>query len=205
MAVNPPTPGAYVPPHISASRNDPTIEMRYTKDQLLDLYKRQRDAGDLGSNLTDLYVGESDVVTNGNGSAKWGRRDEIDDLAAELCWERQGNTQILGILEMTEEEREVGSSVCMESELLLTSSPVVHELSKLSTKGTGSHSQGQLWASRGWVDSKILYISWTERIRVAIASYYAVRKSPSGKQRVLPVSERHQCIYVWRQHQGDSG
>jgi len=109
MLANPPTPGsgAYVPPHISASRNGTVSDMRYSKDQLLDLYRQQRDAGELNTHISDLYIGEGDALVNGASTAKWGRRDESDDMAESICWDKQGNILPMGLMDMTDDEREV--------------------------------------------------------------------------------------------------
>lgn len=89
--------------------------MRYTRDQLLDIFKQQRDAGDLNSNIAELYVGEGDALVNGASAGKWGRREESDDMAETICWEKLGSVHPLGLVDMTEEEREVfGCCVIME-------------------------------------------------------------------------------------------
>jgi len=83
------------------------VDTRYSKDQLLDIFRQQRDAGELDTNLSDLYVGEGEALINGASTAKWGRRDENDDMAENVCWEKQGSILPLGLVDMTEDEREV--------------------------------------------------------------------------------------------------
>jgi len=106
----PPTPsiGAYVPPHIS--RHNTILETRYSRNQLLDLFKEQRDAGALEGDLSELYVGE-DAGTNGSdagGGPKWGRHEPKENgVGPDICWDRGGGIEPLGIMEMSEAEKEV--------------------------------------------------------------------------------------------------
>lgn len=106
----PPTPsiGAYVPPHIS--RHNTILETRYSRSQLLDLFKEQRDAGDLETDLSELYVGESDAShgSNGNEGGKWGRHEPKENgVGPDICWDRGGGIEPLGLMDMTDAEKEV--------------------------------------------------------------------------------------------------
>ena len=103
-------PARYVPPH----RNGTVTEARYTKDQLLDLYKTQSEhGGSQRDSLTSLYVGgwgpnmENGPATPGG----WNRRDVLSGehaLTSDLCWEGDGSVVPLGLLDLAEEEKEVG-------------------------------------------------------------------------------------------------
>ena len=98
----------YVPPH----RNGTLTDTRYSRDQLLDLYKAQQSSdGGLRDGLPTLYVGgwQPDLA-NGVSSSSWGRSEHDRDTqsAVNACWEADGNIEPLGLLEMTNEEREVG-------------------------------------------------------------------------------------------------
>ena len=98
----------YVPPH----RNGTLTDTRYSKEQLLDLYKIQINSeGGLRDGLSNLYVGGwQPELTNGSGSASWGRSEHSRDSqpAPDICWDRDGSVEPLGLLDMDEEEREVG-------------------------------------------------------------------------------------------------
>ncbi len=100
-------PPRYVPPH----RNGAFPDARYSKDQLLDLYRTQQSAeGGLQEGLHELYVGGwQPDGTNGSGSASWGRSENIRDSqpGPDLCWDRDGSVEPLGLSEMDHEEREV--------------------------------------------------------------------------------------------------
>lgn len=53
--------GTYVPPHITASRNaNSASELRYSREQLLDLFRNQSGNDELEDDLSDLFVGDWD-------------------------------------------------------------------------------------------------------------------------------------------------
>ena len=88
------------------------MEGRYSRSQLLDLFKQQRGMGDLEGDLAELYVGEGDVgVSNGStqGMSKWARREEAKENGngPDICWDRGGGIEPLGLTDLTEEEKEV--------------------------------------------------------------------------------------------------
>jgi PERQ amino acid-rich with GYF domain-containing protein len=90
------------------------METRYSREQLLDLFRNQRDAGNLDGDLAELYVGEGENgVTNGGGGAKWARREDSKEngVGVDICWDRGGGIEPLGLVEMTDEEREVCSDL----------------------------------------------------------------------------------------------
>ena len=108
--------GLYVPPHMNANyqinqssfaRNGDPTEARYSKEQLLDIFKAQ---GSSGPSIADLFVdGWSPATVNGSGSGGWGKRDEYKDAptAADVCWDHEGSTHPLSLIEMSEEEKQV--------------------------------------------------------------------------------------------------
>ena len=104
-------PPRYVPPH----RNGTLTDTRYSKDQLLDLYKAQQisDAG-LRDGLPNLFIGgwQPDIA-NGVPSASWGRSEQNRDaqLGPDICWDKNGTNEPLGLADMDEEEREVGFAI----------------------------------------------------------------------------------------------
>ncbi|THX55352.1 hypothetical protein D6D06_04937 [Aureobasidium pullulans] len=105
-------PAVYVPPH----RNGPThSDTRYSKNQLLDLYHKQNVEGSLDDSLSLLFVsGWEPTQTNGVSLGGWGRRDEQakDHVPGpEVCWEKDGSTGPLGLVDMNDEEKEHFSSV----------------------------------------------------------------------------------------------
>ena len=81
---------------------------RYSKDQLLDLYREQKKNGFDNLNVEDLFVDDWRPAVNGTNGGGWGRRDDHKDVTgSELCWDHHGSVQPLAMLEMTEEEKEV--------------------------------------------------------------------------------------------------
>ncbi|KAL9099059.1 MAG: hypothetical protein Q9163_005388 [Psora crenata] len=113
--INPPTSAGavYVPPHLNSNyhsgfgRNGATAETRYSKDQLLDLFRAQQDKA--SPNLDDLFVdGWKPPGVNGTGSRGWIKNDEHKEVSGpEICWDHGGNVQPLSLLPMSEEERDV--------------------------------------------------------------------------------------------------
>ncbi|KAK4541649.1 hypothetical protein LTR36_007793 [Oleoguttula mirabilis] len=103
-------PPRYVPPHRNGTHND----MRYSKDQLLDAFRAQQTAeGALHDGLMGLYVGGwQPDNTNGAASAGWGRAEHSRDAqpAPDVCWDRDGAIEPLGLAELDEEERELFST-----------------------------------------------------------------------------------------------
>lgn len=101
----------YVPPH----RNGTMTDTRYSKEQLLDLYKIQLNSdGGLRDGLPNLYVGGwQPELTNGSGSASWGRSEHNRDSqpAPDICWDKDGSAEPLGLVDMDDEEREVGLGI----------------------------------------------------------------------------------------------
>lgn len=84
--------------------------MRYSRVQLLDLFRDQKETSDLGEGLFDLYVGETDPSANGVPTSRWARREEHKHEVAtgpEACWDRGGGIEPTGLLDLTAEEKEV--------------------------------------------------------------------------------------------------
>lgn len=107
-------PGTYVPPHHyqnSSARNGSVAESRFSKEQLLGLYKSQKDAGDLGKNVADLFVGGWTPGGLGLGSGPtWNKREDNakeNGPNVDICWEAGGDVVPLGLTELTEQEKEV--------------------------------------------------------------------------------------------------
>lgn len=109
----------YVPPHLntnyqsSYNRNGPSTECRYSKDQLLDLFRTQDKIGFPSTNVNDLFVdGWSPGAVNGTGNGGWGKRDDNKEAAGpEICWDHEGSVNPIAMLEMSEEEKEVYRTV----------------------------------------------------------------------------------------------
>ncbi len=106
--------GVYVPPHMNSSyqtsftRGAPS-ETRYSKDQLLDLFRAQRE-GPTSAHVSDLYVdGWHPSSANGMTNGGWSRKDELKEgsAASEMCWDHEGKVQPLALSDMTEQEKEV--------------------------------------------------------------------------------------------------
>jgi PERQ amino acid-rich with GYF domain-containing protein len=104
-----------VPPHLSSNyssnslRNGTVSEGRYSKDQMLGLYKEQRDGGNWGQNISEAFMGTWDPHNPSAGSnGTWGKKDEKEGASGpEICWIHGGNIDPLGLIDMDDEERDV--------------------------------------------------------------------------------------------------
>ncbi|KAI9706969.1 MAG: hypothetical protein M1820_004556 [Bogoriella megaspora] len=101
----------YIPPHIANRNGAPPVEIRYSKDQLLDLLRQQQEAVQHAQDISALFVGgwegrdpnginntESDGAPNGSAQG------------VDICWQRTGGIKPLGLSEMTDEEKEFFST-----------------------------------------------------------------------------------------------
>ncbi|KAL8711887.1 MAG: hypothetical protein Q9220_003831 [cf. Caloplaca sp. 1 TL-2023] len=87
-------------------------ENRYSKDQLLDLFRAQAKVGSSSASISDLFVdGWNPASTNGTSNGGWSRKDEFKDgtIGPEICWDYSGNVQPLALVDMTEQEKEAFS------------------------------------------------------------------------------------------------
>lgn len=118
-----PTVGAYIPPHMTSNyqssglRNGATSESRYSKEQLLNVYKALRESGNLGKSLADYFVADWDPhVATPTANGAWGKRDDQhqhhphhkdNHSGPEVCWDHGGQMEPLGLMGMTDDEKEV--------------------------------------------------------------------------------------------------
>jgi PERQ amino acid-rich with GYF domain-containing protein len=108
-------PGVYVPPHLHSSRTESGIELRLSKEQLVDIFKSQRGSDHFGDSVSNLFAeGWAPSILNGSSSTAWGRREDSGkdhQPGADVCWDRDGSLQPLALMEMSVEEKEVGSEL----------------------------------------------------------------------------------------------
>ncbi|KAL4870083.1 hypothetical protein BDV12DRAFT_65522 [Aspergillus spectabilis] len=144
-----PTGGVY-PSHMSSTlssiaRNGASGDTRYSKEQLLDLYKAQRDTGILTKNVTEYFVAEWNPHSEtpaANGV--WGKRDDHKDTSTgpEVCWDHGGHVEPLGLVDMTDDEKET-FSVSVNSPLKPPPTNATKENAPTSGRRTSiSQSQG---------------------------------------------------------------
>jgi PERQ amino acid-rich with GYF domain-containing protein len=124
VSQNSSNPGVYVPPHAQPGRNGSAAEGRFSREQLTQLFRTQRDGDELADGLSSLSMGALEQhATNGASSASWGRNhDHSRDVQSgvDQCWDRDGSIEPLSLQDMTDEEREVCSRVlhmCSQSPL----------------------------------------------------------------------------------------
>ncbi len=108
--------GVYVPPHLNSSyqsslgRNGGTAESRYSKDQLLDLFRAQVKAGQANTNVAEYFVdGWNPDAATAVGNGGWAKKEDFKDGSGgpEICWDYEGVSHPLGLTEMGDDEKEV--------------------------------------------------------------------------------------------------
>ena len=112
-----PTPSSgsvYVPPHLNSNyqasygRNGTAADCRYSKDQLLEMFRAQSKSGSSQANINELLLDGWTPGVNGTSNGGWGKRDDHKDISGpEICWDHDGSVQPLAFFEMSAEEKEV--------------------------------------------------------------------------------------------------
>lgn len=106
----------YVPPHLNSSyqpsygRNGGPAESRYSKDQLLDLFRAQLKSEQATTNVSEFLVdGWNPDVSINAPNGRWAGKDAFKDATngPEICWDYQGISHPLGLSEMGDDEKEV--------------------------------------------------------------------------------------------------
>lgn len=76
--------------------------MRYSRDDLLNVYRQQQEDGMVDARLDTVFVGPWQL---GNGI-----RHDNEKIGAELCWEDEPVSVPFGLQEMSEDEKQVRRS-----------------------------------------------------------------------------------------------
>ncbi|KAL9016647.1 MAG: hypothetical protein Q9185_006020 [Variospora sp. 1 TL-2023] len=101
--------GVYVPPHMNANYHTRggMSETRYSRDQLLDLFRAQSKAASVADVGEFCMDGWNPTSANGMTNGNWSRKDDSADgpPGPEICWSHDGNVPPLGLTEMTDEEQ----------------------------------------------------------------------------------------------------
>ena len=108
-------PATYQP---SSLMYDQSTEFRYSKSQLLDIYRAQVESGATNGDISHLFEnGWDPKQSNGaNGRASWGKSsDGRDAQGPNIAWEPRGDIQPIGLEEMSEEEKLVGPSISLQT------------------------------------------------------------------------------------------
>ncbi|KAJ5168492.1 uncharacterized protein N7482_004086 [Penicillium canariense] len=108
-------PGPIFPPHMSSNTLSGALrngEARYSKEQLLDMYRAQREAGSLSKHVEDYFVADWDPHTvSAPVNGAWGKRDDHKASAGpEVCWDHGGQAEPLGLTDMSDGEKELFSA-----------------------------------------------------------------------------------------------
>ena len=86
------------------------MDSRYSREQLLDLFRTHGESGQLNKNVSDLLMGGwNPGVSNASTNGTWNRTDELKDNinGPEVCWDIEGSVQPLGLIDITDDEKEV--------------------------------------------------------------------------------------------------
>ncbi|KAK2791040.1 hypothetical protein FQN53_007229 [Emmonsiellopsis sp. PD_33] len=115
-----PTVAAYIPPHLNSNyqsgspRNGGSNDSRYSKDQLLSLYKNQQEPGNWGKQVADYFMGDwnpHEGTTSSAVNGGWNKREDFKDnhTGPEVCWDHSGHVRPLALTEMNDEEKDLFS------------------------------------------------------------------------------------------------
>lgn len=85
------------------------METRYSKDQLLEMFRAQEKSGQAITNLSDLFVGNwSPGIVNGASNGGWGKREDHKEATGpDICWDHEGSVHPMGLTMINDDEREV--------------------------------------------------------------------------------------------------
>ena len=95
--------------HTSNPRNSSNVEDRYSKEQLFDLYRPQDENVTSNINMNDLFLEWNPKTSNQIVNGGWGKADDQTDdvMGPDICWDKDGSSHPLGLLDMTEDEIQV--------------------------------------------------------------------------------------------------
>lgn len=99
-----------VPHSMSNSTYEQPGDIRYSRSQLLDVFKAQQESGAASKDVSHLYANDwNPGHSNGtNGRSTWGRSsDNRDTHGPDVCWESSGNILPIALEEMSELEQKV--------------------------------------------------------------------------------------------------
>ena len=100
-----------MPPHLSSQPINGSIgDVRYTKEQMVAIYKQQRDSGQLDAKLSSLFTASwNPREAKEPSTPAWGRKEDKEPAAGpEVCWNHNAVSEPLALSAMDEQEREVG-------------------------------------------------------------------------------------------------
>lgn len=110
---------------IQSSSQQPTTtlyeqptETRYSKDQLLDIFRSQQTSDALNGDVSRLFTSTWDPGhSNGANGRGWGKtNDSRETHGPEVCWDQNGSVQPIGLEEMSALEKSVRDSVQLSYE-----------------------------------------------------------------------------------------
>lgn len=87
---------------MNVPRNGVQNELRYSKDDLLNIYHLRKEAGLVSASIHHSFTGPWDIRSSDNSSQRDGK-----DTGPEICWHTQPRSEPFGIREMDEDERQV--------------------------------------------------------------------------------------------------
>lgn len=93
-------------------------EARFSKDELLQIFRSQRASGELDKHVDSLLLGELAAATHHDDALPgWTQRAEDQRSApnVSLCWDDTASSHPLSLEDMTREEHEVGINLFIHS------------------------------------------------------------------------------------------
>lgn len=196
-------PPRYVPPH----RNGTVADTRYSKDQLLDLFRAQQTSeGGLKDGLPNLYMGGwQPDISNGAASAGWGRTEHTRDgqPGPDICWDRDGSTEPLGLMDMDDEEREVRCASTRRNVSIRLHANVaiaflhICEHSDETAIDREQGKSGLKW--RPWAEGVTVWPALlSRRVRTPVSYRKPWARAPPRHERLLSVpTDQPTCLAYW--------
>ena len=91
---------------------DRSSNARFSKSQLLDIYRAQQDSDALNGDVSTLFTNTWDPGhSNGANGRGWGKSgDTRDSYGPDVCWNSSGDGQPIGLEETSELEKSVSHS-----------------------------------------------------------------------------------------------
>lgn len=189
--------GVYVPPHAQPGRNGSLADGRFSRGQLTQLFRTQRDGDDL-VDVASLSMGAWEShATNGVTGPSWGRNHDHSSRdvqsGVEQCWVRDGSIEPLSLHDLTDGEREVCHRLllkcvppCRLTCVFRSDFPVLCQLA--AETANPEHQQGR-YPQGGAVDTQGLHNpGWRHTLRSIVANHDPARRPPSRHERGLPLS-----------------
>lgn len=113
-----PTPSTEAPGHqqqASSASYETSADTRYSKDQLLEIYRAQQESDTHDADVSRLFTESwNPGQTNGTNGRGWGKsNDARDSHGPDVCWDATGSVQPIALEPMSDLEKSVSCFLLM--------------------------------------------------------------------------------------------